>query len=97
MWTEMREDDKGLYVKGVLADTQLGNEMQTLLNMKAVRGLSIGFSFTRQYDGEGRRTDVDWDEDGNRLIKDVNLWEVSIVSLGSTYRPSANWSSTCGT
>lgn len=70
-WLEMSEDDAGLAVKGVLADTELGNEMRTLAKMKAVRGLSIGYV----------PTDVDYDKDGNRLIKSVDLWEVSLVSL----------------
>jgi HK97 family phage prohead protease len=70
-WTEMREDSKGLVVKGVLADTDLGNEIHTLLKMDAVRGLSIGY----------RTIDQDFDKDGNRLIKEAELWEVSVVSL----------------
>jgi HK97 family phage prohead protease len=70
-WHDMREDDKGLYVRGELADTTLGNEMRTLLGMKAVRGLSIGY----------RTRDSDYDEDGNRLLKEIDLWEVSLVSL----------------
>jgi len=70
-WQEMSEDDNGLYVKGVLADTPLGNEIHTLLGMKAVSGLSIGYS-TRDYD---------YDNEGVRLIKDADLWETSIVSL----------------
>lgn len=71
VWTEMREDDRGLYVRGELVDTQLGNEMRTLLKRKAVRGLSIGF----------RLVDFDYDDDGNRLLKEIDLWEVSLVSL----------------
>lgn len=71
VWTEMREDDRGLYVRGELVDTQLGNEMRTLLQRKAVRGLSIGF----------RLVDFDYDDDGNRLLKEIDLWEVSLVSL----------------
>lgn len=74
-WTELAEDTKGLYVKGELADTQLGNEMRTLLNMKAVRGLSIGFAI------EDRQKDVSYDADGNRLLHKIDLWEVSLVSL----------------
>jgi uncharacterized protein len=70
-WVSMEEDDKGLYVKGQLADTVLGNEMRTLLGMKAVRGLSIGFRI------QERR----YDEDGIRIISKIDLWEVSIVSL----------------
>lgn len=71
MWTEMYEDDEGLYAKGVLADTDLGNEMRTLAGMKAVRGLSIGFQLN----------EADFDKDGSRLIKEADLWEVSLVSL----------------
>ena len=71
VWSDMREDDRGLYVKGELVDTALGNEMRTLLSRKAVRGLSIGY----------RATDTDYDADGNRILKEVDLWEVSLVSL----------------
>lgn len=70
-WDEMREDRKGLYVKGTLAATALGDEMRTLLKMDAVRGLSIGY----------RTRESDWDDEGNRLLKAVDLWEVSLVSL----------------
>lgn len=70
-WLDMREADDGLHVKGVLADTELGNEIHTLLKMEAVRGLSIGY----------RTLDADYDGDGNRIIKQAELWEVSIVSL----------------
>lgn len=80
-WLEMNEDTTGLYVKGVLAETQLGEEMHTLLGMKAVRGMSIGYSLPRKYDGNGRRLDVDWDDDGHRILKQIDLWEASLVSL----------------
>lgn len=70
-WLSMQEDKDGLAVKGVLAETDLGNEIHTLLKMEAVRGLSIGY----------RTLDQDFDRDGNRLIKEAELWEVSVVSL----------------
>ncbi len=70
VWKEMDEHKDGLYVRGELADTQLGNETRTLLQMKAVRGLSIGYE----------TKDADYDKDGNRLLKELELWEVSIVS-----------------
>lgn len=70
-WIDMREDDSGLHVKGLLADTPLGNEIHSLLTMKAVRGLSIGYS----------TVDSEWKDDGTRLLKDLDLWEVSVVSL----------------
>lgn len=70
-WLEMGEDDEGLSVKGVLADTELGREVHTLLKMAAVRGLSIGYV----------PEDVGYDKEGNRLIKQADLWEVSVVSM----------------
>lgn len=70
-WLDMRETDEGLHVKGVLADTDLGNEIHVLLKMSAVRGLSIGY----------RPTDVDYNKDGDRILKSIELWEVSVVSL----------------
>lgn len=70
-WLSMSEDLQGLAVKGVLADTELGNEIYTLLKMDAVKGLSIGYT----------TVDQEFDSQGNRLIKQADLWEVSVVSL----------------
>lgn len=70
-WMEMEEDSKGLYVKGILADTELGRDVHTLLTMKAVRGLSIGYS----------TFDSDYTNEGIRLLKGLDLHETSIVSL----------------
>lgn len=76
-WVSMKEDKRGLAVKGELADTQLGNEMRTLLKMRALRGLSIGF----------RTLDSDWvddDENGvHRVLKELDLVEVSLVSMAA--------------
>lgn len=70
-WTKMAEDKKGLFVKGELADTQLGNEVRTLLKMEAVSGLSIGYI----------PEVTEYSDDGHRLLKEVELVETSIVSL----------------
>jgi HK97 family phage prohead protease len=70
-WLDMREDNDGLVARGVLADTPLGNEIHTLLKMEAVRGLSIGYV----------TKDQDFTDDGVRLIKEVELMELSIVSM----------------
>lgn len=74
-WLDMSEDERGLKVRGVLATTPLGDEMHTLLKMKALHGLSIGF----------RIKDREWRDDEEhgavRVIKAVDLWEVSLVSL----------------
>lgn len=71
VWHDMKEDDNGLKVVGELIDTQLGNDVHKLLQKKAVRGLSIGY----------RPQTVDYDRDGNRLLKDIDLFETSIVSM----------------
>jgi len=73
VWTHMEEDHKGLLVRGQLVSTPLGREVHTLLKQRAVRGLSIGF---RTAPGG-----VDFDREGHRLLKAVDLWEISIVSL----------------
>ena len=67
----MSESTKGLEVKGVLANTALGDEMHTLLQMGAIRGLSIGY----------RTESADYNADGVGLPKEIELWEVSLVSL----------------
>jgi HK97 family phage prohead protease len=43
VYTDMREDDTGLYVKGQLLDTSLGSDAYKLLKAGALSGLSIGF------------------------------------------------------
>jgi hypothetical protein len=70
-WLDIAEDDNGLPVKGELAPTDLGKEVHTLLKMDAVGGLSIGYL----------PTDVDYASDGVRLLKEVDLFEVSIVAI----------------
>ena len=72
VWTEMREDATGLYVKGQLADTQRGREALSLMSLGAMSGLSIGYS-TEAYS-------VD-DKTGVRYLDAVKLWEVSPVTF----------------
>lgn len=77
VWTDMREDDKGLYVEGRLAETQRGRDAYTLLKMEprpAINGMSIGYRAT------------EWamrakPEDPRRTLKSVDLFEVSLVTF----------------
>lgn len=70
-WTEVREDEHGLYVKGKLSlGSTRGRDAYALLKDGALDGLSIGY-VTKNYDMEG---DV-------REIKEVDLYEVSPVTL----------------
>jgi HK97 family phage prohead protease len=70
-WLDMEEDERGLKVHGIFAKTALGDELHELTKMGAIRGLSIGY----------KATAVDWDKDGNRLLKQIELWETSLVSM----------------
>jgi HK97 family phage prohead protease len=70
-WHEIREGKDGLEVRGELAATPLGEELHELLKMDAVSGLSIGYQVM----------DADYDDDGNRLLKEIDLWEISLVSM----------------
>jgi HK97 family phage prohead protease len=71
VWHEMKEDDTGLYMRGEFARTQDGRDAAELVRMKALRGLSIGFSLK----------DFEFDEDGIRFIKEADLWETSVVTF----------------
>jgi len=72
VWTDLREDERGLYVKGQLADTQRGREARELIKLGALSGLSIGYT-TRSYEVD-KQNDV-------RLLTDLELWEVSPVTF----------------
>ena len=72
-YTTVREDSKGLYVEGELAlKTQKGAEAHELLKMKAVSGLSIGYSVDKY--------EIDQKKDV-RVLKEITLWEVSVVTF----------------
>lgn len=75
VYTEMYEDDVGLYVKGKLATkTVRGAEAYELMKMKAITGLSIG----------GYLSDEVYDsKTGITTVKKVDLWEVSLVTFPS--------------
>jgi uncharacterized protein len=72
-WTDVHEDAHGLVVRGRLETaTQRGREAAALVRSKALDGLSIGF-ILRDHD-EDTKT-------GARLIKRVDLYEISLVSF----------------
>lgn len=72
VWDEVREDARGLYVKGRLLDsTQLGQEAIALIGAGALDGLSIGY----------RTIKAAKTETGQRLLQEIELWEVSLVTF----------------
>lgn len=74
-WTDMEEDEVGLRVRGVLnLDTQAGREAAAHLAAGDLSGLSIGFQVAEDGAEFDRPT-------GLRIVKAVDLWEVSIVTF----------------
>jgi HK97 family phage prohead protease len=73
MPTEMREDAVGLYVKGRVSKTALGDEALELMRDGVVDRMSIGFSIP-----QGKS---DYDEEGIRHIREVKLMEFSPVTF----------------
>ena len=75
VFDQIREDEKGLYVKGRLAlQTQAGREAYELMKMGALDCLSIGFKVDpKGYSYEPRTK--------RRVIDEVDLMEVSLVTF----------------
>jgi len=72
VWDEVREDGKGLYVKGrILTDIARGREAAALIEAGAIDGLSIGY----------RTKKAVKDSKGQRLLCELELWEVSLVTF----------------
>jgi HK97 family phage prohead protease len=77
IWTELKEDDTGLFVEGKLADTARGREMHTLMKMEpraAINGLSIGYIPVRF---KARASP----DEPRRTLEEVKLLEISPVTF----------------
>jgi len=73
VWTELREDARGLFVRGRLAKgVARAREVLSLMKSGALDGLSIGFRAVRaRADGAT----------GIRRIIEADLWEISVVTF----------------
>ncbi len=73
VWEEIREDARGLFVRGrLIPDLTRAREARALLKSGALDGLSIGFRT------EKARTDP---RRGVRELVAVDLWEISLVTF----------------
>jgi hypothetical protein len=68
---ELKSDDKGLFGRFKISQTQRGRDVHTLLKDGAVDSFSIGYI----------PTDVAFDDAGTRLLKSVDLLECSVVAM----------------
>ena len=72
VWDEVREDAAGLFVKGrILTEVAQGREAAALLAAGAIDGLSIGY----------RTVKAARDGKGQRMLAELELWEVSLVTF----------------
>ncbi|WP_136442332.1 HK97 family phage prohead protease [Pacificoceanicola onchidii] len=72
IWDEVREDERGLYVKGrLLESVEKGREAAALIEAGAIDGLSIGY----------RTLKATKNDKGQRLLTELELWEVSLVTF----------------
>lgn len=67
---ELREDAKGLYIRGKISDTALGRDVKTLIKDGVLCELSIGYDPIQ----------FEYDADGIRHLREVKLWEISVVT-----------------
>lgn len=72
-WLEIREDARGLFVRGrLLPEIARAREAISLMRAGVLDGLSIGFRTLR-----GRRDRAS----GIRRLAEIDLWEISIVTF----------------
>jgi HK97 family phage prohead protease len=72
VWEEIREDSRGLYVRGRLVlEVERARDVAALLREGALGGLSIGFKTVR-----ARK-----DPPGTRTLIQLDLWEISVVTF----------------
>ncbi len=72
VWDEVHEDETGLWVRGhILPEIGRGREAAALIAAKALDGLSIGYRTVR----------AEWDAKGRRVLTEIELWEVSLVTF----------------
>jgi HK97 family phage prohead protease len=74
VYTEMKEDENGLYLKGrlLIDDDPLAKRAHAHMKAGSLSGLSIGYVLE----------DYDYDNEKEAFVlKDIDLWEVSLVTF----------------
>ncbi len=72
VWDVIREDARGLYVEGrLLPEVARAREAVALIGAGAIDGLSIGY----------RAVSATKDKAGRRILQEIELWEVSLVTF----------------
>lgn len=73
IWEEIREDARGLFVRGrLILDSPRAAEVWALMREGAIDGLSIGYKTVRAgKTGQAK----------GRVLFDIDLWEISLVTF----------------
>jgi HK97 family phage prohead protease len=70
----LMEDEKGLYFRTIISDTELGNDVLKLYRDGILTEHSVGINFIqREYDSQ----------EDSYLVKEVKMWEGSTVTWGA--------------
>jgi HK97 family phage prohead protease len=78
-WTDLAEDGKGLRAVGEIdLEDPMGGRVHRALKAKRMKGLSIGF--------ETLDSEKDDKRPGVRILKEVDLWEISPVNFPAQVR-----------
>jgi HK97 family phage prohead protease len=72
VWDSVEEKPKGLFVKGRILDTAMGDDAYKLVKAGAISGMSIGYS-ARKWETDSAK--------GTRNLTEVELYEVSLVTF----------------
>lgn len=80
VYEEIKEDDKGLYVRGrlLIEDVARAREAYALMKAGAINGLSIGFTINSNGSEYGKN--------GIRHLNSLSLWEISVVTFPANAR-----------
>jgi HK97 family phage prohead protease len=71
---EMREDDKGLFFRAQVSDTQRGRDALTLVKDGALDSMSIGYDAVVKDNSHLNGSTV-------RNLREIRLWEISMVTF----------------
>lgn len=86
LWTELKEDSRGLRCKGLLAPTPRGQGIYALMKMQprpAISGVSIGF-WPRKFTLGTKPSEP------RRVLEEIDLAEISIVTVPANLRARAS-------
>lgn len=73
VWQDIREDSKGLFVRGrLITETTRARDVMRLIRDNALNGLSIGFRTKRAVRDSVRHL---------RILQEIDLWEISVVTF----------------